>query len=261
MEPALWVSKSGLEAQDKNIATIANNLANVNTTGFKKGRALFEDLVYQNLRQAGAQSSQNSQIPTGINMGTGVHLVATEKMFGQGGIQNTQNPLDIAIEGRGFLTVLMPDGTQAYTRDGSLKSDSTGQIVTSNGYPIQPAISIPAQTISITIGTDGTVSATVAGSPTPTVIGNIQLSDFTNPAGLQPVGQNLFVETAASGSAQIDAPGKSGLGSVLQNSLEASNVNVVEELVNMIQAQRSYEITAKSIQTVDSMLQYLTQTL
>lgn len=261
MEPALWVSKSGLEAQDKNIATIANNLANVNTTGFKKGRALFEDLIYQNLRQAGAQSSQSSQIPTGINMGTGVHLVATEKMFGQGGIQSTQNPLDIAIEGRGFLTVLMPDGTQAFTRDGSLKTDSTGQLVTSNGYPIQPGMSIPAQTTSVTIGTDGTVSATVAGSVTPTVIGNIQLSDFTNPAGLQPVGQNLFVETASSGSALTDAPGKSGLGTVLQNSLEASNVNVVEELVNMIQAQRSYEITAKSIQTVDSMLQYLTQTL
>lgn len=261
MEPALWVSKSGLEAQDKNIATIANNLANVNTTGFKKGRALFEDLIYQNLRQAGAQSSQNSQIPTGINMGTGVHLVATEKMFAQGGIQNTQNPLDMAIEGRGFLTVLMPDGTQAYTRDGSFKTDNTGQIVNSNGYPLQPSITIPAQTTGITIGSDGTVSATVAGNNTPSVIGNIQLTDFINPAGLQPVGQNLFTETAASGSPVTDNPGNSGLGSLLQGSLESSNVNVVEELVNMIQAQRSYEITAKSIQTVDSMLQYLTQTL
>lgn len=261
MEPALWVSKSGLEAQDKNIATIANNLANVNTTGFKKGRALFEDLIYQNLRQAGAQSTQNSQIPTGINMGTGVHLVATEKMFAQGGLQNTQNPLDVAIEGQGFLTVLMPDGTQAYTRDGSLKTDNTGQIVNSNGYPIQPAITVPAQTIGITIGTDGTVSATVAGNNTPSVIGNIQLTNFINNAGLQPIGQNLFIETAASGTPQIDNPGNSGLGTLLQGSLEASNVNVVEELVNMIQAQRSYEITAKSIQTVDSMLQYLTQTL
>jgi len=261
MEPALWVSKSGLEAQDKNISTIANNLANVNTTAFKKDRALFEDLIYQNLRQAGAQSSQNSQIPTGINMGTGVHLVSTEKMFAQGGIQNTQNPLDVAIEGRGFLTVLMPDGTQAYTRDGSLKTDSTGQIVNNNGYPLQPAMSIPAQTTSIVIGTDGTVSATVAGGSAPTVIGTIQLSDFTNPAGLQPLGQNLFAETAASGAPQIDNPGNSGLGNLLQNSLEASNVNVVEELVNMIQAQRSYEITAKSIQTVDNMLQYLTQTV
>lgn len=261
MEPALWVSKSGLEAQDKHIATIANNLANVNTTGFKKDRALFEDLIYQNLRQAGAQSSQNTQFPTGINMGTGVHLVATEKSFLQGGIQNTSNMLDVAIEGRGFLTVLMPDGSQAYTRDGSLKPDSTGQIVTSNGYPIQPGMTIPAQTTNLTIGTDGTVSATVAGSVTPTVLGTIQLADFTNPAGLQPIGQNLYQETAASGSALIDNPGNSGLGNLLQNSLEASNVNVVEELVNMIQAQRSYEITAKSIQTVDSMLQYLTQTL
>lgn len=261
MEPALWVSKSGLEAQDKNISTIANNLANVNTTGFKKDRALFEDLIYQNMRQAGAQSSQNSQIPTGINMGTGVHLVSTEKIFAQGGLQSTQNPLDLAIEGRGFLTVLRPDGTQAFTRDGSLKVDNTGQIVNNNGYPIQPGLTIPAQTIGLTIGTDGTVSATIAGTTAPSVIGTIQLSDFINPAGLQPVGQNLFTETAASGTALTDNPGKSGLGTVLQGSLESSNVNVVEELVNMIQAQRSYEITAKSIQTVDSMLQYLTQTL
>ncbi|MDP3268803.1 MAG: flagellar basal-body rod protein FlgG [Legionella sp.] len=261
MEPALWVSKSGLEAQDKHIATIANNLANVNTTGFKKGRALFEDLIYQNLRQAGAQSTQNSQIPTGINMGTGVRMVATEKMFAQGGIQNTQNSLDMAIQGRGFLTVLMPDGTQAYTRDGSFKTDNTGQLVTSNGYPLQPTMTIPEQTTSITIGNDGTVSVTVAGSNTPSVLGNIQLTDFINPAGLQPMGQNLFIETAASGTPLTDDPGKSGLGSLLQGSLEASNVNVVEELVNMIQAQRSYEITAKSIQTVDSMLQYLNQTL
>ncbi|ABQ54669.1 TPA: flagellar basal-body rod protein FlgG [Legionella pneumophila] len=261
MEPALWVSKSGLEAQDKNIATIANNLANVNTTAFKKGRALFEDLIYQNLRQAGAQSSQNSQIPTGINMGTGVHLVATEKIFSQGSLQNTQNALDVAIEGRGFFTVLMPDGTQAYTRDGSFKTDSTGQIVNSNGYPLQPNITIPPQTTKITIGTDGTVSALVAGNNAPSVIGNIQLTDFINPAGLQPIGQNLYTETVASGTPITDNPGNSGLGTLLQGSLEASNVNVVEELVNMIQAQRSYEITAKSIQTVDSMLQYLTQTL
>ncbi|HHX5205366.1 TPA: flagellar basal-body rod protein FlgG [Legionella pneumophila] len=261
MEPALWVSKSGLEAKDKNIATIANNLANVNTTAFKKGRALFEDLIYQNLRQAGAQSSQNSQIPTGINMGTGVHLVATEKIFSQGSLQNTQNALDVAIEGRGFFTVLMPDGTQAYTRDGSFKTDSTGQIVNSNGYPLQPNITIPPQTTKITIGTDGTVSALVAGNNAPSVIGNIQLTDFINPAGLQPIGQNLYTETVASGTPITDNPGNSGLGTLLQGSLEASNVNVVEELVNMIQAQRSYEITAKSIQTVDSMLQYLTQTL
>ncbi len=261
MEPALWVSKTGLEAQDKNISVIANNLANVNTTGFKKGRALFEDLIYQNLSQAGAQSSQNSQIPTGINMGTGVHLVATEKLFSQGSPQSTGNPWDVAIQGRGFLTVLMPDGTQGYTRDGSLRPDGTGQIVDANGYPLQPSITVPAQTTGITIGNDGTVSATVAGATAPTVIGNIQLTDFINPAGLQPIGQNLFTETAASGAPVTDTPGKSGLGNLMSANLESSNVNVVEELVNMIQAQRSYEITAKSIQTVDSMLQYLTQTL
>jgi flagellar basal-body rod protein FlgG len=261
MEPALWISKSGLEAQDKNIATIANNLANVNTTGFKKGRAIFEDLIYQNLRQAGAQSTANSQIPTGINMGTGVHLVATEKLFGQGGNQSTQNPLDVAIEGAGFLTVIMPDGSLAYTRDGNLKLNSSGQIVTSNGYLLQPTLTIPAETQNITIGNDGTVSVTVVGNTAPNVLGNLQLTSFINPAGLQPVGQNLYVETQASGNPLTDNPGNSGLGTLLQGSLEASNVNVVEELVNMIQAQRSYEITAKSIQTVDSMLQYLNQAL
>lgn len=261
MEPALWVSKSGLEAQDKTIATIANNLANVNTTGFKKGRAIFEDLIYQNLRQAGAQSTANSQIPTGINMGTGVHLVATEKLFAQGGMQNTQNALDVAIEGPGFMTVVMPDGSLAYTRDGNLKLNNSGQIVTSNGYLLQPSMTIPAETENITIGNDGTVSVTVAGNNAPSVLGNIQLTNFINPAGLQPIGQNLFAETQASGNPLTDNPGNSGLGTLLQGNLEASNVNVVEELVNMIQAQRSYEITAKSIQTVDSMLQYLNQAL
>lgn len=261
MQPALWVSKTGLDAQEQNIANIANNLANVNTTGFKKGRALFEDLIYQNLRQAGAQSTQSTEIPTGINMGTGVHLVATQKIFNQGSIQNTQNGLDVAIEGRGFLQVLLPDGTQAYTRDGTLQIDSQGQLVTANGYVVQPPINIPEQTLSLTIGKDGTVSALVAGNSVPTQVGALQLTDFINPAGLQPFGQNLFLETVASGAAQTDIPGNSGLGTLLQGALEASNVNVVEELVNMIQAQRGYEITAKSIQTVDDMLQYLTQTI
>lgn len=261
MEPALWVAKSGLEAQDQTIATIANNLANVNTTGFKKGRAIFEDLIYQNLRQAGAQSTANSQIPTGINMGTGVHLVATEKLFAQGGNQQTQNALDVAIQGQGFMTVIMPDGSLAYTRDGNLKLNNSGQIVTSNGYLLQPTMTIPSETENITIGNDGTVSVTVAGNSAPSVLGNIQLTSFINTAGLQPIGQNLFVETQASGNPLTDNPGNSGLGTLLQGNLEASNVNVVEELVNMIQAQRSYEITAKSIQTVDSMLQYLNQAL
>lgn len=261
MEPALWVSKTGLDAQDKNIANIANNLANVNTTGFKKGRVVFEDLLYQNLRQAGAQATQNTEIPVGINLGTGVRLTATQKIFSQGSIQNTQNPLDVAIQGRGFLQVLLPDGSLGYTRDGTLQIDSQGQVVTADGYVVQPPVSIPPQTLSVTIGTDGTVSALVAGNTTPTQIGVFQLNDFINPAGLQPIGQNLFMETVASGPVQTDVPGNNGLGTLLQGSLEASNVNVVEELVNMIQAQRSYEITAKGIQTVDDMLQYLTQTM
>lgn len=261
MEPALWVSKTGLEAHNQTIATIANNLANVNTTGFKKDRAVFEDLIYQNLKQAGAQATQSTEIPTGINMGTGVRLAATQKIFTQGSPVNTQNPLDVAIQGRGFMQVLLPDGTQAYTRDGTLAVDSQGQIVTADGYVIQPPISVPEHVLNITIGTDGTVSAMVSGNTAPTQVGQIQLSDFINPAGLQPMGQNLFLETVASGPAQTDNPGNNGLGTILQGSLEASNVNVVEELVNMIQAQRSYEITAKGIQTVDNMLQFLTQTV
>lgn len=261
MEPALWISKTGLEAQDEQIAVIAQNLANVNTTAFKEGRANFEDLIYQTIRQAGAQSSQNTQVPTGITMGTGVRLAATEKLFTQGAIQNTQQPLDIAIEGRGFFTILMPDGTLSYTRDGTFTTSSTGQIVTSNGYPLQPSLTIPPQTTNITIGNDGTVSVTVAPATTPTVLGTIQLTDFINPSGLQPIGQNLYTETAASGAPITDNPGNSGLGTVLQGSLEASNVNVVEQLVDMIQAQRAYEVTAKCIQTVDQMLQFLTQTI
>lgn len=261
MEPALWVSKTGLDAQSENITNIANNLANVSTTGFKKGRADFEDLIYQNLRQAGALSTQNTEIPTGIYMGTGVRLIANQKIFTQGPIQNTNNPLDVAILGRGFFQVLLPDGTQAYTRDGTFMLDSQGQIVTANGYVVQPPIAVPDQTQTITIGSDGTVSVVVAGNNVPTQIGTMQLTDFINPGGLQPIGQNLYLETVASGPAQTDNPGNSGLGLLQQGSLEASNVNVVEELVNMIQAQRAYEINARAIETVDSMMQFLTQTL
>jgi len=261
MEPALWISKTGLEAQDQAIAVIANNLANVNTTGFKQGRANFEDLIYQTIRQAGTLSTQNTQIPNGISMGTGVRLASVEKLFTQGAIENTQEPLDVAIQGRGFFRVLMPDGTISYQRAGNFTTDSTGQLVTPNGYPIQPTITIPPQTTSITIGADGTVSVIVSPNTNPTTLGTIQLADFINPSGLLPVGQNLYVETAASGTPVTDNPGSSGLGTLLQGSLEASNVNVVEQLVDMIQAQRAYEITAKSIETVDQMLQFLTQTL
>lgn len=261
MEPALWVAKTGLDAQDKHIATIANNLANVNTTGYKRSRAIFEDLIYQNFSQAGAQATQVNEIPTGINMGTGVRLVATQKIFTEGNIQNTQNPLDLAIQGRGFFQILLPDGTQAYTRDGTFQLNSQGQVVTSDGYVLQPPVTIPQQTQSITIGQDGTITVLLAGNSTPSQLGAIQLNDFINPAGLQPIGQNLYLPTVASGPVQTDSPGSNGIGTLLQGSLEASNVNVVEELVNMIQAQRSYEINAKGVQTVDNMLQYLNQTL
>jgi len=261
MEPALWIAKTGLEAQDQDMAVIANNLANVNTTAYKEGRANFEDLIYQIIKLPGTQSTANIQVPVGISMGTGVRLVSVQKSFTQGQIQNTQQPLDIAIEGRGFFNVLMPDGSLAYSRAGNLTTDSTGQLVTQTGYPIQPTITIPAQTTSITIGSDGTVSVVVAPSTQSTVLGTLQLSDFINPNGLEPIGQNLYVETSASGAPVTDNPGSSGLGILLQGSLEASNVNVVEQLVDMIQAQRAYEITAKCIQSVDQMLQYLAQTV
>jgi len=213
------------------------------------------------LRQAGAQSSESTQIPSGLMLGTGVRTVATQKIFTPGSTQNTGNPLDVAIRGQGFFQVLLPDGSEAYTRDGTFNRDSSGQMVTSNGYVLQPVITIPEQTTSITIGEDGTVSIVVAGDSTPTNVGTIQLTNFINPTGLQPMGQNLFVETVASGAPQTDNPGASGLGILQQGALEASNVNVVEELVNMIQAQRAYEMNAKSIETVDSMMQYVSQTL
>lgn len=261
MQPALWVSKTGLDAQQTNVTVIANNLANVNTTGFKRGRAVFEDLLYQNYRQPGAQSSESTQIPTGLMVGTGVKTVATQKIFTEGSLQNTGNALDVAIKGRGFFQVLLPDGTQAYGRDGAFDTDSSGQLVTANGYILQPPITLPEQSQSITIGGDGTVSVMLPGNAAPTQVGTIQLSDFINPAGLQPMGENLYLETASSGSATTDNPGSSGLGSLMQSSLEASNVNVVEELVSMIEAQRAYEMNAKGIETVDSMLQFISQTL
>jgi flagellar basal-body rod protein FlgG len=259
MDPALWISQTGLQAQDQDIAVIANNLANVNTTAFKQGRANFEDLIYQVARQPGALSTQNTQVPTGITFGTGVRLVSTEKLFTQGAIQNTGDAFDVAVEGRGFFTILMPDGTFSYSRAGDFSLSSTGQLVTPSGYPVQPTITVPPGYTSFTIGQDGTVTATVNG--TSQTLGTLQLTDFINPSGLLPVGQNLFIETDASGSPVTNNPGVSGLGILQQNALEASNVNVVEQLVDMITAQRAYEITAKTIQTVDQMLQYLNQTL
>ncbi|MEZ5444428.1 MAG: flagellar basal-body rod protein FlgG [Gammaproteobacteria bacterium] len=261
MEPALWVAKTGLDAQNTRMQVIAHNLANVNTTGFKRDRASFEDLLYQTVRQPGAASSQNSELPSGLMLGTGVRIVATEKNFGQGSIEQTDNPLDVAIQGRGFFQVLMPDGSISYTRDGSFEMDSEGQLVTSEGYLVEPAITIPEDTLSLTVGSDGTVSALVAGESTPQQIGTIELADFINPLGLQPIGQNLFKETVSSGTAQTGTPGTDGMGTLVQGSLESSNVNVVEELVNMIETQRAYEMNSKAISTVDQMLGFVTQTL
>ena len=261
MLPALWVSKTGLAAQDMNLTTISNNLANVSTTGFKRDRAEFQDLLYQIRRQPGAQSSQDSQLPTGLQLGTGVRIVGTSKMFTEGSLQTTEQPLDMAVNGRGFFQVLQPDGTVSYTRDGSFHLDSNGQLVTSQGYSLEPAIVLPAQVQTFTVGEDGTVSVTVSGDPTPQVIGNIQTADFVNPAGLQAIGNNLFLETGSSGAPQVGTPGLTGLGVVLQNTLENSNVSVVEELVNMITTQRAYEMNSTVISTADQMLSFITQNL
>ena len=261
MLPALWVSKTGLSAQDMNLTTISNNLANVSTTGFKRDRAEFQDLLYQIKRQPGANSTQDTELPSGLQLGTGVRIVGTQKNFTAGSLQTTDNPLDMAINGRGFLQVLTPDGTVAYTRDGSFHLNSDGQIVTSNGNALEPAIVVPAETQTFTVGNDGTVSVTVAGNATPQIIGNIQTADFINPAGLQATGNNLFLETAASGAPHVGTPGLNGLGTVLQNTLENSNVSVVEEMVNMITTQRAYEMNSKVISTADQMLSFVTQNL
>jgi flagellar basal-body rod protein FlgG len=260
-ERALWVAKSGLDAQQTRMAVIANNLANVNTTGFKKSRAIFEDLVYQNIRQVGAQSTQNTQLPTGLQLGTGVRTVATEKLHTQGNVQQTENSLDIAINGRGFLQILMPNGDINYTRDGSLKLDSTGQLVTSGGLTLEPSITVPNDALSITIGRDGTVSVLQPGNTTPVEVGQIQTADFINPTGLEPIGENLFRESVSSGPPILGTPGEQEYGPLLQGSLETSNVNVVEELVNMIETQRAYEMNSKAISTTDQMLSFVTQQL
>ncbi|MEW5904720.1 MAG: flagellar basal-body rod protein FlgG [Pseudomonadota bacterium] len=256
---SLWISKTGLEAQQTQMDVISNNLANINTVGFKRSRAVFEDLLYQNIRQPGAQSSQQTQIPSGLQIGTGVRPIAAERIHTQGNLQQTGNKLDVAIQGEGFFQVLMPDGTTAYTRDGSLQTDNQGQLVTANGFVIQPALTIPANATSVTIGQDGVVSVTQAGSAAAVQVGSLQLATFINPAGLESKGQNLYLETAASGAPSTNVPGTNGAGTLSQGMVETSNVNVVEELVNMIQAQRAYEINSKSITTSDQMLQRLSQ--
>ncbi|MBA6418932.1 MULTISPECIES: flagellar basal-body rod protein FlgG [Pseudomonas] len=261
MLAALWVSKTGLSAQDTMLTTISNNLANVSTTGFKRDRPEFEDLLYQVKRQPGGQSTQDTQLPSGLQLGTGVRVVGTQKIFTEGTLQTTEQPLDMAVNGRGFFQILMPDGNIGYTRDGSFHLDADGQIVTSNGFPLEPGIVLPDDVQTLTIGEDGTVSISVFGNPGIQQIGNIQTSDFINPAGLQSIGNNLFLETAASGAPQNGNPGDNGLGTVLQNTLENSNVSVVEELVNMITTQRAYEMNSKVISTADQMLQYISQNL
>ena len=261
MLPALWVAKTGLSAQDTNLTTISNNLANVSTTGFKRDRAEFQDLLYQIKRQPGAQSTQDSELPSGLQLGTGVRIVGTQKNFTAGSLQTTEQPLDMAIDGRGFFQILQPDGTTSYTRDGTFHLGSNGQIVNASGFALEPAIVIPNNAQSFTVGTDGTVSITVPGNPAAQVIGNLQTADFINPAGLQAVGNNLFLETAASGAPQIGTPGLNGFGTTLQNTLEGSNVSTVEEMVNMITTQRAYEMNSKVISTADQMLSFVTQNL
>ncbi|MBI5575317.1 MAG: flagellar basal-body rod protein FlgG [Deltaproteobacteria bacterium] len=252
---SLFTAATGMEAQRINIDVVANNLANVNTTGFKRGRADFQDLLYQNVRTPGSASAEGFQIPSGIQVGLGVRPVAVQKIFEQGDFATTGNQLDLVIEGDGFFQVPKPDGEMAYTRAGSFKMDSEGRVVTSDGYPIDPAITIPSNTMSITIGTDGKVTVTQPGTSAPTQVGQITLARFTNPGGLRAIGRNLFLPTDASGEAITANPGVDGMGTVSQGFVEMSNVNVVEEMINMIVSQRAYEINSKAVQASDEMLQ------
>jgi flagellar basal-body rod protein FlgG len=261
MPDALNVAKTGLNAQQERMSVISNNLANVNTVGFKRDRANFETLLYQDLRQSGAQTSQNTQLPTGLEIGTGVRIVSSEKLYSQGNIINTDNSLDMTIQGDGFFQVLMPDGQMAYTRAGNFSKNSTGLLVSANGYPLEPAITIPPNASSISISSDGIVSVGVPGQAAPNVVGTIQLATFPNNGGLKPVGENLAMATGASGAAVVGNPGAAGVGKLQQGALESSNVNVVEELVNMIETQRAYEVNSKAINAVDGMQKFLTQNI
>jgi flagellar basal-body rod protein FlgG len=256
---SLHIAKTGMEAQQTQLDNISHNLANVGSNGFKRGHVVFEDLIYQNLRQAGASSSDSTQLPTGLQVGLGVRPVATTRIFSQGNLQQSSNPLDLAIKGNGFFQILLPDGTTAYTRDGAFSVDAQGQLVNSAGYVVQPGISVPASAQSVTIAPDGTVSAQLPGQALAQVIGQLQIASFVNPAGLEPKGGNLYGETAASGTPTSGAPGSDGLGQLQQGFVETSNVNVVEELVAMIQTQRAYELNSKAIQTSDQMLARLGQ--
>lgn len=259
MNSTLWISKTGLGAQDTALRTISNNLANVGTVGFKKDRAVFADLVYQISQQPGGQASQDSTLPSGTQLGTGVRIAGTQKQFSIGNLQTTERTLDIAIQGRGFLQVSMPDGSISYTRNGSLSVNQDGDLVTTEGNLLEPAINIPQGSNGLVIAQDGTVSAVVQGAAQQ--IGNIQLVDFVNPSGLEAMGGNLYRETVASGAPQQTTPGLNGTGTLLQGALEASNVSVVEEMVNMVATQRAYEMNARVVSTADQMLQYIAQNL
>ncbi len=261
MHAALYISKTGLSAQDKQLSTISNNLANASTVGFKRNRAVFEDLFYQVQRQPGAQATQDTQLPSGLQIGTGTRVVATQKQFTEGSMQVTGQSLDIAIDGRGFFQLLQPNGDIGYTRDGQFQISDQGELVSASGQVMQPAITIPAGTQKITIGTDGTVSASLAGQTADQNLGQIETVDFINPAGLQSVGGNVYLQTAASGDPVGGTPGLDGLGSLKQGVLENSNVDIVEEMVNMITTQRVYELNSKVVSTADSMLQFLSQNL
>nr|WP_067287977.1 flagellar basal-body rod protein FlgG [Marinobacterium profundum] len=261
MNGALFVAKTGLSAQDTALKVISNNLANVATVGFKKDRAVFEDLLYQIKRQPGAQSAQESQLPSGLQLGSGVRTVGTQKLFATGDLQITDEPFDVAINGRGFLQVVQPSGEIAYTRNGQLHLNGDNQLVTAEGFQIEPAITLPSEVQTFSVGLDGTVQVTIAGDANPQTIGQLELADFVNPQGLQAIGQNLFLETAASGAPVVATPGDGGTGLLQQGMLEGSNVNAVEELVNMITTQRAYELNSKVISTADEMLSFVTQQL
>jgi flagellar basal-body rod protein FlgG len=261
MEAALWVAKTGLDAQQTRMTVIANNLANVNTTGFKRDRATFEDLLYQSVRQGGAQTSADTAAPTGLLLGTGTRVVATEKLHAQGNLIQTQNAFDLAISGEGFFQILQPDGTLAYTRDGGFKISGEGVLVNSSGYRLQPELAIPQNAQTITIGADGTVSIQAFGEAQAQTIGQIQLARFLNPSGLQAIGENLFRETTSSGAPQVGVPSQQGNGQLIQGALESSNVNVVEEMVSMIETQRAYEVNSKAIEAVDGMLRFANNNL
>ncbi|GAA6169902.1 flagellar basal-body rod protein FlgG [Sessilibacter corallicola] len=261
MHAALYVSKTGLSAQDTQLTTISNNLANASTVGYKRDTAVFEDLIYQITRQPGAQSTQDTTLPSGLQLGTGVRVVSTQKQFTEGSLQVTDQALDVAISGRGFFQIAMPDGTTAYTRNGQFHLNADGNIVNGNGLLLEPAIAVPQNTSTVTIGTDGIVTASITGEATPTQIGTIEVVDFINPSGLEAFGGNLFYETASSGNPQAGVPGQNGLGELLQGTLENSNVDIVEEMVNMITTQRVYELNSKVVTTADQMLQFISQNL